>query len=478
MVERIDERARGAAGCTVGVFGHYGNRNLGDESITEAVVRALPRHVPGVRLVAFSMDPADSAERYGIPALPVRRTARSGPSRPGSNPHVVREVPMPAARPRADSPPPARGLRALLKRLPLLQPTVRAVRGLPHRLGELVSELRFLRDARRRVSDLDLLLVTGSNQFLDNFGGPWAYPYTLLKWTLLARLSRVPVAFVSVGAGPLDHWLSRAMVRAAVRRGIHVSYRDEASRQLVETGRLRGRGRVFPDLAHALPESLVHARPPRTADSKRLVVGINPMPVYEPHYWPQASEHYYRRYVEALAAFSRKLREQGHRVILYGTQPSDERVIDDILTELELATRTDAAAAGIEVRENRELAELIDVIHETDMVVATRFHGTLLALACRRPVVAICYYRKTRDLMREMGLEEHAVDFEAVAAEDLFTRLQRLRESRVAALERVDRVDAHYRTMLAEQFECIAALLPRAERDAAGVTERRLGRES
>lgn len=93
----------------------------------------------------------------------------------------------------------------------------------------LASEYRFLAQARDYLRGMDLLLVTGSNQFLDNFGGPWGFPYTLLKWTLLAKKNGTRVAFISVGAGPLSHPLSFFMLKHTLRRADFVSFRDQGS---------------------------------------------------------------------------------------------------------------------------------------------------------------------------------------------------------------------------------------------------------
>ncbi len=58
---------------TIGVFGHYGNQNLGDEAITTAVIQHVIRHWPAARIRGFSVNPADTSERYQVPAFPIRR---------------------------------------------------------------------------------------------------------------------------------------------------------------------------------------------------------------------------------------------------------------------------------------------------------------------------------------------------------------------------------------------------------------------
>ena len=47
----------------VGIFGHYGNANLGDEAITRAAIQSVRRHIPGAEIACFSINPADSEAR-------------------------------------------------------------------------------------------------------------------------------------------------------------------------------------------------------------------------------------------------------------------------------------------------------------------------------------------------------------------------------------------------------------------------------
>lgn len=201
----------------------------------------------------------------------------------------------------------------------------------------VAQERRFLRQARARVASLDLVLITGSNQFLDNFGGPWGFPYTLLKWTLLARRAGVRVAYISVGAGPLNHPLSFFMIRQALRRADFVSFRDRGSQDLIR--RHTGvEGPVYPDLAHSLAARYPYIRTP--SRSSRMLVSVNPMPVYDARYWYQADEDKYRTYVDRLSCLCRRILQDGHELALFSTQEKDENVMDDVLARA-------APAAGV-----------------------------------------------------------------------------------------------------------------------------------
>ena len=57
----------------IGVFGHYGNQNLGDESIIEAVIQNIKNRVPDAKIYGFSIQPEDTRRRYNIEAFPIRK---------------------------------------------------------------------------------------------------------------------------------------------------------------------------------------------------------------------------------------------------------------------------------------------------------------------------------------------------------------------------------------------------------------------
>jgi len=441
---------------TVGVFGHYGNENLGDEAIIEAVIQAVRALRPTARIYGFSINPSDTARRYGIPAFPIRDFSdRQGAT--ASNAVAMGRDASPA---RANTPGRSRldVAKDIVKRIPLAGGLLRTLRSLASAPAALARELRFLRESRDRMRDVDLLLVSGSNQFLDNFGGVWGFPYTLLKWSILAKLAGAKLAFLSVGAGPIDSPVSRACVRMALRLADYASFRDEASKQLIERRRGRRFGEVFPDLAHGLMFQVRGvSREANPGGAKRPTVGINPMPIYDRRYWHAPDDHRYWEYVERMANLASMLRRDGYGVFFFPTQARDESVIRDILSKLDEDVR-DTADPQVLVRHAKSVSDLMNVYAQADMIVATRFHGVLLALRAERPVLGICYFRKTRDLLREMGQEACAVDLETFTAADLYERLKTLETNRAQALVEIRRKGEAYRAELRSQYAQVLQL--------------------
>lgn len=423
----------------VAVLGHYGNRNLGDEAVVAAVLDGFYRSVPGVVPLAVSMDPLDSARRHGIPAFPVRRGARGGPVEDPAGlgpPQALEELSPESGWP---------------SRFPMLARVPRPVKRVLRGLRGAVLEVEFLVRAWHFARRVDLVVVAGSGQLADDLGGPRGYPWTLLKWSLIARLAGARLAFMSVGAGPLDRRISRLQIRLALRMANYVSWRDDTSRSLVVTARHRPAGRVYPDFAFAF----------RCADGRRVQtvrsIGINPGAFFDGRYWPDADAERYAGYVATMAETIARLRTHGWEPFLFTMQPADRRVIEDVSAALD-QTGT-GARVTIHMPENS--GQLGDVLQRADLLVATSYHGVVLGAACGRPVVAICHQPGARDVTQSVGLGEYAIALDALEIDALVDRVTALSEQVPSIIESIDRAVSAKRIALDEQFAHLADLMDR-----------------
>ena len=434
-------RRAAGAGYHIGVFGHYGHHNMGDEAITQAVIQNLRRRCPSLRLSGFSMNPEDTSRRYGMPAYPIRRL------KPRTSEGGGDEATPGMRQPRVG------GLRAYLKRFAALRLIVRAMRFAVQLPAELWREARFLADSYRVAREVDCFIVAGSNQFLDNYGGVWGFPYTVLKWTVLARCAGARVAFLSVGAGPIDSLWSRIMARVSLLLADYASFRDAGSRRLLEWA---GGGRewhVCPDLAQSLQLEAQAARD----DGRAPTVAINPMPVYDRRIWYQADDARYEHYVAQLSLFASRLLRERFPVFFFSTHPSDDQVIDDVLAGIDEQL---VFANGAPARKSSQtVVEVMSVFASADLVVATRYHGAVLALRAGRPVLALCYYRKTREVLQAMQQEAYAVDVDELDHEDLWRRFELLVSRRSKEADAIRRITEAANARLDEQYDTVLRLV-------------------
>ncbi len=442
----------------IGILGHYGNRNLGDEAIIQAVLQNLKTRLPAVDLVGFSINPEDTRSRHGIEAYPVRYRS-PGPGAPAGAPTENSSLPADDA---CSPPQPGKtGLKSIIKSTPVLNRVAYGIVNALSMTRKLVYELGFLCRGFGQLKSVDALLVTGSNQFLDNFGGPWGFPYTLLKWSVLARLTGTRLFFVSIGAGPLSQPLSFRFIRWALHFSAYVSLRDLPSQQMLhDLVGYKGQSYVTPDLAHSL--SVAHVKPTALPLSRTVtdlpVVGINPMPLFDPRYWCEADASRYRQYVDKIADFSQKLLENGYPVFFFPTQEKDNNVISDVLAILQDRGALDAPKEDYVLACN-SVDDLLANIAACDMTVPTRFHGTVLSLLLEKPLLGICYYQKAKELLSASGQAAFAFDHVAFQADELWNGFEKLTEERHDAKEQIIRKNAEYAAALDQQYRDIIDIM-------------------
>lgn len=406
------------------------------------MLQGIRERIPEAEIVAFTSRPEDTEARHGIRTFPVRHDIR--PFRASST--------QPSATDRAPAAATLAGsLRATIRRVPGLPWLVRRVRATVLWVRNGIAEAAFWTTRYKRMRRIDLLIVAGSNQLSDYFGGPWGFPYSVCAWSAAARMAGTRVAFLSVGAGPIRSPLSRSFIRAALAWSEYHSHRDLGSIDTIKALGVAGPHRVAPDLAQGLRIDVPRSRP-RTAVRRTVVV--NPLPYFDPRYWAEKDQAVYDRYVNLLAAFAGKLLERGYRVRFAPTQlRADPPVIADVIRALghrpaeEIPDdRMDPPVATFE--------DLVALLAEADVVVATRFHGVVLAQLLGKPTIGIAYRRSTTDLLHDVGQGAYAIDMADLTLSGLLARLTALEADQGAAERIVARMKV-LREALAEQYDLV-----------------------
>jgi len=344
---------------SVGLFGLFGCGNSGNDGSLEAMLTFVRQARPDASVTCICSAQGGADERIA---------------------QSLRVDAIPLGIPR-----PATALLGTLDRLLLT---------LPRRAASLLR-------AMVRVRKLDALIVPGTG-ILDDFGeSPFSMPLTLLTWCLAARLSGTRIAFVSVGAGPIEHPLSRWLMRSAIGMAHYRSYRDAISKEFMESIGFDARNdAVYPDIAFKLTAPQA---PDRPRLNRRLVVGVGVMTYLG---WRRHSARgavIYQAYLEKLTTFVLWLLDDGCAVRILMGDASDRRAVDDLLANVN-AARPDLPKDRLVSDPMSSLHDLMWQIAETDAVVATRYHNIVCALKLGKPTVSIGYAKKNDVLMAERGL--------------------------------------------------------------------------
>ncbi len=382
----------------IGLFGHFGTGNIGNEASLESVLAFIRRERPGADLICICSSPEATHGTYNLASVSIRRT--------GS----------------------ATGWIARADRL----------------LAKVPSRLLDFARAFRQMRRLDLLIVPGTG-ILDDFGDrPGGMPYALFTWLAAARLAGCKVALVSIGAGPIHNPLSRRLMIAAARMAHFRSFRDELSKRYVAScGVDTSSDAVIPDVAFALP-------PPEDGGPHDgpLTVGVGVM-----NYWgwrsgaPDAA-CIHDIYIEKLADFVQRLLAQGYRVRLLLGHKWDSEAIARVVASID-ETRYNCREIICEPAEN--LRDLMRQIQQTDVVVTTRYHNVVAALCVAKPVISLSYADKNDALLDSVGLTGLYQHCETFSVDRLWQQLEWTMANRASLCMSIAATVAEYRSRLSEQ---------------------------
>lgn len=424
----------------IGLLAHCGTGNLGDEASIAAALDNITRRSPGVSVVGLTMDPEDTTRRHGIPCVAMRQkvfpfeqewSSASSPADPGRF---------------TDS------LKTVIKKT---GPLFRIANALRHALivrpARLIREAMFLVRSAPLVYELDMLVICGGGQLLD-WGGPWAFPYTLFKWIFLAWCVNVKCVFLNTGAGPLELPLSRWFVRRTLNMADYVSLRDHASGELLRKIGFHGKMKVVADTAWGLRLPEEAPKKPIEAGAE-LVIGIAPMAYGDSsRHWVDDS-HGYRHLIDSLAEFCGQMLARGHRIKLFS---SDIWFDSQAIADLEAAIQK-RFPDSVPDHVTREAVESIDdmfaALALVDFYVTFRFHGVVFASLLNVPTLALAPHPKVATLMESLGLSDYCVDISRCDAEDLTARADRLIANMDEVKARIGCNVAQFQLQVNRQFD-------------------------
>ncbi len=370
----------------IGLFGHFAGINLGNDSTLMALILNLRRHLPNARITCICTAPQEATRIFGVPAVPLDGVS--------IKPTWLRHNRI------------QRLLRAIIIGIP----------------AELCRWAQALRSARR----LDVFIVPGTGLLTDAFGVYNWGPYTLFRWTLLAKLCRCEVLYLSVGAGPLQSRQGKWFAGLALRLADYRSYRDEATRRYIGTlGLNTDADVVSADLALSLPGDVP---PPsaRTGTGSRPVIGLGVM-LYSGEFTSGSRRFDYSAYLQALGAFTDWLISRGYDIRLLSGDQCDRRVLSEFRQWL--TQRSSIDNTRIIEEPLLSVADLLSQLETTEAVVATRFHNVVLALLLNKPVISIAFHQKCVSLMEDMGLAAYTQRIEEVTAEHLIAQFCSLEQN-------------------------------------------------
>jgi polysaccharide pyruvyl transferase WcaK-like protein len=420
----------------IALLHHTGGGNLGDEGTQEAVIQNIRSRWPRASFIGLTMNPDDTRARHDMPSYPLRRETWTMGYRPDEAPVTPREE-----------------TKRRLRKYPAVFALLRIVYALAVRMpSTLWQELTFLIRSYRIVRSLDLLIVNGGGQ-LTEWGGPWAFTYTVFKWVSLARVLNVRCYVLDIGVGPLTRPLAKFFARRALLCAEYVSFRDEESCTLARQIGYTGPAHVYLDSVYSLAIPIRDGSAGRRS-GRKPIVAVSPMPYCDPRVFAEKNQSVYDAYIRTLGRFTAHLLRHGCAVaLLSGDIGVDPIAVEDLQRALKNEGIT-AASRSLTVERVESTQDLLARMSAVDFVVTSRFHGVVFAHLLNKPVVALSHHPKVAALMNDLGLAKYCVqDLRSFDAGQLTQTFEALVADEDQIRGRMTERLAAYRGRLAGQFD-------------------------
>ena len=393
---------------TVALFVLGGIGNLGNDASLEAMVATVKRVRPDARVVCICGEPEIISGAFKLSAVPIYFPAPEGVAYKIANWLMLRQ------------------------------------------LGHMRAWYRIMKFVR----GVDAIVMPGTG-ILDDFGlsSPFGFPYRLFMWSASARFLGVPVAFVSVGAGPIVQRGNRFFMMWAARLARYRSYRDEVSSKFMQRQWTGSRADpIYPDLVFGLPLEDADAAGAPSDRPKTIGVGILN------YYGWECSEalgvDIHHRYVRSIARLIARFGSSGHRVrLLVGIE--DEPFIGELEEALGLLD-VEPGAPWIEKRIATSLSEHATHISGADIVVGTRYHTVIASLMLCRPTIALGYADKFDAVMADFGMQDYCTKAETFEVEHVMELVNQLAHEFDTVRSNLAERLSSSRSRLAEQEERLA----------------------
>lgn len=242
------------------------------------------------------------------------------------------------------------------------------------------------------LRQVDVLVHGGGSLLQDTTGLP-SLLYYLGVIHLAQRLGK-PVAVFGQGMGPLEHGLSRRLVRRVIGGVQMLSVRDEDSAQLLAQMGVKRPVEVYADPVFLLKPQAI-ATDIAAGRQDLIAQGLDPdrkLAGFALRPWPGTE-----RVAPEVVATARWLREQGWQVAFLPFHPPQDTGISQQLA----AEAGDSAAV---VLTWSQLPSLIGLVGNMHLLVGMRLHALILAALLGLPAVGLVYDPKVGSFLKEVGL--------------------------------------------------------------------------
>jgi polysaccharide pyruvyl transferase WcaK-like protein len=421
-----------------GLVSPWAGGNLGNSAILSAVILNITKRILAVEFVAITLNSEEVRRRFGIDGFPVASPTRYEYSRWQVDGYWTRE----------HRPSLGERIKQRLKRIPLVRRLVSAVRMWRHEIAHIVA-------ANRAVRRLDGLIIPGGGALDEFWGGPWGHPWSLLKWSVLSRINRVPFLVISVGKCSLERRASRLFVSIALKLASYRSYRDPESKQGVQALLDAFDDPVLPDLAFSYPAPIIQKPQRSDPGISPLTIAISPIAYCDPRVWPVKDHKRYSAYVIRFIKVVNWLLEEGHHLLFFATDSPDLETIKDVFNGIPGVVKDRGAMRILPGPIEQSIDDHLEEIGRADLTIASRLHGVILSHLVATPVLAISYDPKVDAQMCIAKQTDYCLGIDTLDLSGFIKRFDALKAARIQEAAHLRSDALRFRQQLDLQYDRI-----------------------
>ncbi len=442
---------------SVGIFGTYGFGNMGDAAVADATILGIRRYLHKARIVGICQQPINAKLRHNIDSFSIfsdfiQPSAESGVTIVSNNSEDSRESSEPGSQNVNDLSFKRKFINSI-KALPFFYATAKKIQSNLKILKDIFNEIKYSNTIYKIVKNIDLIIISGSGQFNEDWGGPWRYPFALFRWTLISRLAGCNVAFFSVGVGNIQSFWGRLFCSWALKLANYKSLRDEKSISISKQWGI-DEVKLVPDMAFS-----IKVPKEKNVSTKYNIVGINPIAFCDPRSWHVPDQDSYNQYIEKMSAFCNSILAEGYRIHFIPNElKMDNPVIDDIVKKMSLNENQNSL---IERPKTDSSEDVLYNLSKCDYVIASRFHGLLFSYLTYKPVIALAFHFKYFSLAKEMQQEKYCLDINNFNPEEVKKLFDDLVEHKDSISNMIKISVSNYSNLVEQQYQTICDLLPK-----------------
>lgn len=349
---------------TIGIVGNYGNDNEGDEAILEGVINQVLDAFPIERdeIIVFSNNPALINEKHGVQSVELFQK----------------------------------------------------------RISDPMKFFATVKHNKPIIEKLDLLIIGGGGILMDLYRNN---PIVYGMYAYMARKANTSYVIFGAGAGPITTLMGRTLLRYIGNGAKLVAVRDPKSKELLESIGVKK------DI-HVIADPAFFIEPPEEKETKHegLQIGVTAVPYFNRIYWPTEDKEKYTHYIEGMAKNLDAILEKfpSATINFFSTKhPYDTESTKDIQKAMQYKDRSSIQEEGLQEGEKgMKHREILEFLGEQDLIIGTRLHSVILALVAHKPVIAVSYHQKVKDVMDSNGCHDFVVPIESIHTdEEYFLRI-------------------------------------------------------